>query len=204
MRRGLPLAVGFFAVFGAFMFVFALVAQDGLGLSPLASGLAITPVCVAYFTTSFFVPRLLARFGRWLLTTGFTIEAIGFAGIAVVLLAQFDVLRTPHPTGAQWGTGLLLVVALVLLGIGQALCVGSLFRLVLSEVPVESAGSGSGVLVTTQQTSMAIGVALLGAIFTSVAAASMLTGIAVAVALMFGLTVLFIALSPLLPSGHSA
>ena len=38
MRRGLALAIPFFAAFGAFMFVFALAVQDGLRYSPLRSG----------------------------------------------------------------------------------------------------------------------------------------------------------------------
>ncbi|GAA3065092.1 hypothetical protein GCM10020000_56020 [Streptomyces olivoverticillatus] len=40
-------------------------------------------------------------------------------------------------------------------------------RLVLSEVPVDRAGVGSGVLVTTQQAFMALGVATLGSLFLS-------------------------------------
>lgn len=202
MRRGLPVAAGFFSVFGAFMFVFALAAQDGLGLTSLAAGVAITPVCVAYFATSFVVPRLLARFGRRVLTAGLAVEAVGFAGVLAVVLTRWDVLRggASHPAASVAAAVVLVVAALIVVGIGQAFCVGSLFRLVLSEVLPEAAGVGSGVVVTTQQTSMAIGVALLGSVFTSVAAGSMLTGVAVALAVMLGLTALLAAFSVRLPS----
>ena len=47
----------------------------------------------------------------------------------------------------------------------------SLIRVVLSEVPVAEAGVGSGVLTTTQQVSLAIGVATLGTLFVSLASA---------------------------------
>ena len=40
-----------------------------------------------------------------------------------------------------------------------------LFRLVLSEVPATRAGVGSGVMITTQQSALALGVATLGTLF---------------------------------------
>jgi len=40
---------------------------------------------------------------------------------------------------------------------------------VLAEVPATSAGAGSGVFTTTQQASLALGVAALGALFTAIA-----------------------------------
>ena len=45
----------------------------------------------------------------------------------------------------------------------------SLIRVVLSEVPVSAAGAGSGVFTTTQQLSLAVGVATLGSLFVSLA-----------------------------------
>jgi hypothetical protein len=41
----------------------------------------------------------------------------------------------------------------------------TLFRVVLSGVPAERAGVGSGALATTQQTSLALGVAVLATLF---------------------------------------
>ncbi|WP_349898132.1 MFS transporter [Parafrigoribacterium soli] len=168
MRRGLPVLVVFFAVFGAFMFVFALVAQDGLGLSSLAAGLAITPVCVAYFITSFRVPRLVERFGKRVLIAGLVLEGVGFAGAVAVVVAWWSVLG--GALARSWAPVALVVIALIIVGIGQALGVGALFRLVLSQVPVSSAGVGGGVLVTTQQGALALGVAALGSGFAALAA----------------------------------
>jgi hypothetical protein len=45
-----------------------------------------------------------------------------------------------------------------------------LFGVVLSEVPPPVAGVGSGVLTTTQQTALALGVATLGSLFLALAA----------------------------------
>jgi hypothetical protein len=67
-----------------------------------------------------------------------------------------------------------LAPGLAVMGVGQGLVMSPLFRVVLSDVPVESAGAGSGVLTTTQQTSLALGVAMIGSAFISLAPASRL------------------------------
>jgi hypothetical protein len=56
-----------------------------------------------------------------------------------------------------------------LYGVGQGAIAPVLFRVILSGVPTEAAGAGSGVLTTTQQTSLALGVATLGSLFVGVA-----------------------------------
>ena len=53
------------------------------------------------------------------------------------------------------------------MGAGQGLIMSPLIRVVLSDVPIESAGAGSGVLTTTQQTSLALGVATIGSAYLS-------------------------------------
>jgi MFS family permease len=197
MRRGLPVLVVFFGVVGAFMFVFALVTQNGLGMSSLAAGLAITPVCLAYFITSFQVPRLVERFGRRVFIAALLLEGVGVAGAAAAVVAWWNVLggSSEHVAGsgraAALGPVILVVFALIVVGIGQALGVGSLFRLVLSQVPASSAGVGGGVLVTTQQTALALGVAALGSVFTTLSVASsggMVAGVLVVGGIMVVLT----------------
>jgi hypothetical protein len=56
-------------------------------------------------------------------------------------------------------------------GIGQGLIMSPLFRVVLAEVPAARAGVGGGVLTTTQQTALALGVATLGTLFLSLSVA---------------------------------
>src|SRR6266496_254185 len=70
MRRGLSIAMTFFMGFGAFMFVFALTVQNGLHESALQSGLAISPMAVAFFAGTLMAPRLLARYGRRVVVAG--------------------------------------------------------------------------------------------------------------------------------------
>ena len=63
-----------------------------------------------------------------------------------------------------------LLPSLALMGAGQGLVMSPLVRVVLSEVPPEVAGAGSGVFTTTQQTSLALGVAVVGSVFVTLAA----------------------------------
>ncbi|MGZ4551796.1 MAG: hypothetical protein ACXVXK_19865, partial [Blastococcus sp.] len=56
-------------------------------------------------------------------------------------------------------------------GFGQGLVMSPLFGLVLSQVPVDLAGVGSGVMSTTQQTALAVGATAIGTLFLTLARA---------------------------------
>jgi MFS family permease len=161
MRRGLLLIAPFFAGFAAFMFVYALVVQDTLGFTPLVAGLALVPLGATFLVASLLTPRLVARYGRSVITAGAVIQFIGLLGLGATLWASW-----PSVTAADLAPGL------GVMGFGQGLIMPSLIRVVLSEVPVASAGAGSGVLTTTQQVSLAVGVASLGSLYVSLSSAS--------------------------------
>ncbi|HMA48075.1 MAG TPA: MFS transporter, partial [Frankiaceae bacterium] len=158
MRRGLLLAAPFFAGFSAFMFVYALVTQDALGLGPLAAGLALAPMAAAFLLASLQTPALVARHGRSVITAGALIQLAGLLVLAVTLTAAWPQVRP-----AQLGPALLVA------GYGQGLVMSPLVRVVLSQVPLAAAGAGSGVMTTTQQVSLALGVATLGTLFVTLA-----------------------------------
>jgi EmrB/QacA subfamily drug resistance transporter len=156
MRRGLLLAAPFFATFGAFMFVYALVIQGSLGFSAIRAGIALSPMAVAFLLTSLATTRLVARFGRSVIGAGSTIQLVGLVLLIMELLATWPQVSI-----------LDLAPGLAVMGAGQGLIMSPLVRIVLSDVPVESAGAGSGVLTTMQQTSLALGVATIGSAFIS-------------------------------------
>jgi MFS family permease len=158
MRRGLVLAVPFFTGFGGFMFVYALTLQDGTGLSALAAGVILVPMAVGFLAASLSTARLLARFGRRVLTAGALIQASGLLALIAELAGSW-----PHPGALTLAPGMLV------LGIGQGLIMSPLFGIVLSEVPPRKAGAGSGVLATTQQSALALGVATLGSLYLTLA-----------------------------------
>jgi MFS family permease len=158
MRRGLALAIPFFVAFGAFMFVFALSVQDGLRYSPLRSGLALAPMTAAFLIGSLLAPKLVARFGRHAIAVAMASEAVALIALAIQVLRQW-----PHI-----GT-FAMSPELVVGGFAQAVALVTLFRTVLADVPQHLSGIGSGILVTVQQSALALGVASLGSFYLSVA-----------------------------------
>jgi MFS family permease len=154
MRLGLLASVPVFGGFGAFMFVFALVFQTGLHFSPMTAGLALTPAAVGFLVMSLQTTRLVARYGRRLLLVGAVVQGAGLLTLVLTLLSTW-----PDVTVLDLAPGALVY------GVGQGAIGPVLFRVILSDVPAESAGVGSGVLTTTQQTSLALGVATLGSLF---------------------------------------
>ncbi|MFI1754601.1 MFS transporter [Streptomyces sp. NPDC020571] len=156
LRRGLLLIVPFSIGFSGFMFVIAVALQQGAGLGPVAAGLALAPLAVVFFLFSLAGPRLVARYGTRVVPTGAALQGLG---LALMTLAAWR-------SWPDLGLAELLPGAAVA-GAGQALQLPVVLRLVLSEVPAERAGVGSGVMVTTQQSSLALGVATLGTLFLS-------------------------------------
>ncbi|MFJ9695459.1 MFS transporter [Kitasatospora sp. NPDC101183] len=154
MRRGLGIALPYFAGFGGFMFVIAVVLQQGLHLGVVAAGWALVPMAVGYFSASLASPRLIGRWGSRVLSAGAVVQGAGLASLAVTVLTDWEHL-----------TPLTMAPGVALAGIGQGLIGTPLFRIVLSKVPAARAGVGSGVLATGQQSSLALGVATLGSLY---------------------------------------
>jgi MFS family permease len=158
MRRGLVLALPFFAGFGAFMFCYALLVQQGLHDSALVAGAGLAPMAAAFLLASLSTSRLLAAFGARVLIAGAVLQGIGLIVLGATVLASWPNVSI-----------LALAPGMVVAGLGQGLVMSPLFGIVLSEVPPAVAGAGGGVLTTTQQTALALGVATLGSLFVALA-----------------------------------
>lgn len=154
VRSGLVLILPFCLGFGGFMFVLAVAMQDGLHFGALAAGAALAPLCAAFFAASLLGPRAVARFGRATVTGGSLIQGVGL----VVLAGTF---WWGWPDLGIWA----LAPSMALAGFGQGFVLPVVFRIVLSEVPPAQAGVGGGAMATTQQASLALGVATLGTLF---------------------------------------
>jgi hypothetical protein len=116
-------------------------------------------MAATFLVASLSTSRLLARFGAKVLAAGGLLQAAG-----LVILGFTVYLGWPHLAVAALAPGLAVA------GLGQGLVMSPLFGTVLSEVPPAVAGAGSGVLTTTQQTALALGVATLGSLFLALAA----------------------------------
>jgi len=188
MWRGLAMIAPFALGFGSFMFVFALMVQDGLGASALVGGLSILPMAVIFFLGSLICPSIINRFGRGALAVAGLIQALGL-GLLIFLVVS----TWPHVSLIALGGPLLLI------GAGQSILFGGLFRVVLTDVPADMAGIGSGVLVTIQQTGLALGVATLGGLYLVLEPTSVPLAFACAVGIQLGIVLLLVVFSRILP-----
>ncbi|WP_433320021.1 MFS transporter [Micromonospora sp. CA-269861] len=153
---GSVLALVYFGGFTAIFFIFTLFLQMGLNYSALVAGLAITPFALGSAAAAVLGGRIVNRFGRPLVAIGLLTVVVGLAA-TVIALHLFP--NSPAPWVA---TGPLLIA-----GIGSGLVIAPNQTITLSEVPVEQAGSGAGMLQTGQRIGAAAGIAAVGSLFFS-------------------------------------
>lgn len=151
---GATLAAVYFCGFSGIWLIFAVYFQTDLGLSPLESGLAVTPFSLGSAVSAWLAGRLVDRFGRLVTITGLVLIAVGLATVALLAF----VVDRDH---------LILAIALPLLvaGIGGGAVISPNTTLTLECVPTSMSGVASGVLQTGQRIGTAVGTAALAAVF---------------------------------------
>ncbi|HEY4175009.1 MAG TPA: MFS transporter [Rhodopila sp.] len=137
----------------SFYLVMTLFMQNGLRFSPFASGLAVVPLALTFTLASQLAARRAVRVGDRVLLEGHTVQFAGLVAIAL-LIGMVD-----HPGMAT------MMLVLALFGFGQGLVMAPLAGAVLATVHPAHAGSGSGLLSTTQQAAAAAGISLIGGIY---------------------------------------
>jgi MFS family permease len=138
----------------SFFLVLSLYLQQGRGLTALQAGLVFSVLAVAFVAASLRAPTLALRHGRRLIAIGALILVAG----DLLLLACVSAIGTG-------GSIVVLAPGLLLVGVGQGLCITPISATVLSSLHPERAGAAAGVLSTMQQVGNAIGVAVTGVIF---------------------------------------
>lgn len=153
---GMLMAFVFFGGFGTFLYNFALTTQTGHADPAYVSGLTLGIFAATFLLVSLLVPRVVRALtgpGTMLLGTG--LQVIGLLGIAWV--------SATHTADTGWN--LWFQLPGFILGAGQALQFGPLVGTVVGAVPDRVAGLSGGLIATMQQAGIAVGVALLGALF---------------------------------------
>ncbi|MEV5714918.1 MFS transporter [Amycolatopsis mediterranei] len=168
---GLQLLWGL-GISGIFFFT-PLLHQEFLGLGPAGAGLPLVLVAVAVVAATPLVPMAVARHGP--LRT----VAAGLAVVGAGLLALAAVNHVP----ALWPR----IPGLVLIGAGSAFTVPMTSH-ALDVVAERYSGTASGLLTAGRELSSALGVALIGAVLTSVRAARLDAGVPTGAALAGGYT----------------
>jgi EmrB/QacA subfamily drug resistance transporter len=151
---GLGIGLVYFIGFTGIWLVLALFFQNGLGYSPLRSGLAVTPFAIGVAVSAVIAGRLVSRVGRWLTVVGLAAVAVGLSGAALVL-------RMVGGDAAAYAIAGPLLIG----GLGGGMVVSPNITLTLASVPVRMAGAAGGALQTGQRIGSAIGTATLAGLF---------------------------------------
>ncbi|MCU1358250.1 MAG: drug resistance transporter [Acidimicrobiales bacterium] len=149
----LAITLTFFAMFGS-MFVLTQFMQFVLGYSPLAAGIRSVPLALMLMTVAPLSTKLVERLGTKLVVAG---------GLATVALGLF-IASTATPELGYVGR---VLPAQLLLGLGIALAMAPATESIMGSLPKEKAGVGSAMNDTTRQVGGALGVAIIGSVFSS-------------------------------------
>ena len=156
LLAGLVAVFVLMVTYGGWLFSFAIDLQSGLGDSAMRAGLTAAPAAVAFGLIGYFWRRLPTAAHYLLPPLGCLVGALGYAALGFGL-------RSGEPVG------LLAQACLVVVGVGLALGFSPLITQSLVRVPVHKAADASGVLTTAFQLGQAVGVAVLGSVFLTLA-----------------------------------
>jgi len=125
--------------------------QSVRGFSALTAGLTLAPMSLTSMLFAPFAGRMADRFGgKYILTTGITLFAIGFS--------IFTYVAGPD---SNWLT---FLVPAVIAGAGMGMTFAPMTTVAMRNISPRIAGAASGVLNTTRQLGAAIGSAVVGAL----------------------------------------
>ena len=153
---GIILNLVFASAVAGYLLAYTLMMQMGLGYSPIKTALTSIPFAAAVgFSIAVISRKAAMQLGRYLVTLGAFVMAIGLAGMLMTVRLAASNLAEP------W----LLFPSLLLGGLGMGMVTGPLSTIILYNVDVRHAGAASGVLNSIQQLGAALGVAIGGTIF---------------------------------------
>ena len=143
----------FFAMFGS-VFIYTQYLQFVLGYSPLQSGVRLLAIALPMMIVAPLSPRFVHRFGtKLVVAAGMALTTLG------LLLMSFVSADTSYPQ---------LAWRMVVMACGLALTMAPATESIMGSLPLAKAGVGSAVNDTTRQVGGALGVAVLGSVFTSI------------------------------------
>lgn len=133
------------------LFALPLYLQGALGLSALETGAALIPLALGTMIAGGVTPQLAPRIGpRGVVQLGLALEVVAIGGLGLVLGSRASV----------WA----IMPWLLVYGVGVGFATAQLTGLILTDIPVEASGQGSGIQSTFRQVGSALGIAILGTI----------------------------------------
>ncbi len=148
----LAISFVYFALFGTLFFLTQHL-QFVLGYDPLEAGIRVLPFAVVLLPVTNLTPKLVRRWGsRAVVSSGLVVIA---ASLALRATATVD---TGYPFLLCWS---------MMFAAGMGLTIAPATASIMGAVPKEKAGVGSAINDTTRQVGGALGVAVLGSLFSS-------------------------------------
>jgi EmrB/QacA subfamily drug resistance transporter len=151
---GITLALTFFPAMAGLPLVLAIYYQDGLGYTALESALGITAYAIGSAISAPLSGRVVTRVGRPLVVGGAITFGIG--AVAMAIVARH--VPAGHAT-------LALAAPLFVMGCGQGMLITPNQTLALMDVDPLMGSTAGGVLQTGQRIGLAVGQAVIGAVF---------------------------------------
>lgn len=145
------------ATYLSMLFVLALYLQQGLGRSPLFSGLALVSWVAAFGIAGPLLPRIPRRVLRYVPVAGYLILGAGYLAISV------------GPSPDRYG-GAVLIAMLGVGGFGLGIGFSSMIGHLTTAVPDRYAPDIGGVVTTVAQLGGVVGVATFGTLYVALAA----------------------------------
>ncbi|MFC5473506.1 MFS transporter [Paraherbaspirillum soli] len=150
----LVVSIGFIG-YGGWLFVIALYLQSGLGFSPMISGFVFTAYALGFGLSNLHWSKLPARLLRWTPTAAFIAMATANLLFGVAAL--------------HWGWKMAAMLPLLFVaGSSHGLSFGTVVNQMTGYVPPAQAPALSGLVTTTVQLSIVIGIATLGTLYFAV------------------------------------
>jgi EmrB/QacA subfamily drug resistance transporter len=151
---GITLALTFFPAMAGLPLVLAIFYQQGLGYTAIQSALGVTAYAVGAAVSAPLCGRFVTRIGRPLVVGGAVMFGVGAIGLATI---------APHvPPGHA---GRFLAIPLFVMGCGQGALITPNQTLSLMDVDPAMGSTAGGVLQTGQRIGLAVGQAVIGAVF---------------------------------------
>jgi EmrB/QacA subfamily drug resistance transporter len=139
------------AAWGGFLISFTLYLQEGLGYSPLRSGLAFIPYGAGFAVASLTYGRLPERIRSRVPVVGLALAAAAYAALGVTDRVAW------HPIASA--------ALLGLAGAGYGVGFSPVMTAAVARVPLQRARDASGIITTAIQVSYAVGLTALGSLF---------------------------------------
>lgn len=144
--------VFYFMVQDSYFLLNVILLQTGFGISSTETGLFFVLQGLGFVVASVITIRLVPKYGKKVLQAGIMLMFFA-SGLHILIFNSRDINRlSAYPI-------------LFLYGMGCGAVLPSLMTMALKSMPIKFAGSASGTYTTIQQTSIALGIGIVGGLF---------------------------------------